>query len=492
MTDAFDSDIFDLAPISMWIEDFSGVKALFDQWRLDGIADIREFLKQDLARVAECSQRIRVLRVNRKTLELFEAEDIIHLTANLSSVFRDDMLDTHINELADLWDGHTEFASSTVNYTLSGRRLDIQLRGAVLPGYESSLGRLLLTTEDVTSREEARRAESNNRRYAEGIFEHSPVSLWIEDFSAIKTLLEGVRDRGIVDFRTFTDVHPEFVNQCMSEIRVIDVNQATLDLFCAPDRRTLLQRLSDVFRGDMEKPFREQLMELWNGNLFHHREVVNYALDGSERHILLHFSVFPGHESDWSRVQVALTDITARKKAEAYLEYLGKHDVLSRLHNRAFYMDELNRLERKSLRPVSAIVMDLNGLKDANDQIGHDAGDALLRRFGEVLNGVVSQPNHAARIGGDEFVVLMPGADRHAASVMVETINELLKINNQFYSSSPLSVSIGIATSELGETMESVVKRADVGMYEQKRAYYASKEKADANFGRDGESESAA
>lgn len=146
MTNAFESDVFDLAPISMWIENFSGVKALFDQWRLDGIADIREFLKQDLARAADCSQRIRVLRVNRKTLELFEADDIAHLTANLSSVFRDDMLDTHINELADLWDGHTEFSSSTVNYTLSDRRLDIQLRGAVLPGYESSLARLLLTT----------------------------------------------------------------------------------------------------------------------------------------------------------------------------------------------------------------------------------------------------------------------------------------------------------------------------------------------------------
>lgn|GEM_PF-6259936 len=91
--------------------------------------------------------------------------------------------------------------------------------------------------------------------------------------------------------------------------------------------------------------------ELWSGNLFHHREVINYALDGSVRHILLHFSVFPGQEMDWSRVQVALADITARKKGDAYLEYLGKHDVLTKLYNSAFYADEMNRLERKSLRP---------------------------------------------------------------------------------------------------------------------------------------------
>ncbi|MBW9089069.1 sensor domain-containing diguanylate cyclase [Rhizobium wenxiniae] len=474
MTTTFDSDIFNLAPIAMWIEDFSEVKTLFDQWRAEGVTDIRSFLAQDRDLIVSCSTRIRILDVNAKTLELFEADSLEHLRSNIASVFRDDMLDTHINELAALFDGENTFSSTTVNYTISGRRLDIQLRGAVLPGHEEALDKLLLTTEDITAREDARRAEAEQRLLAEGVFEHSPVSLWIEDFSRIRALIEDIRDRGITDFRTFMDVHPEFVHQCMSEIRVIDVNQATLDLFGAKDRTDLLQRLGEVFRDDMEKPFREQLMELWNGKLFHHREVINYALDGSVRHILLHFSVFPGHETDWSRVQVALADITARKKAEAYLEYLGKHDVLTKLYNRAFYADEMNRLERKSLRPVSAIVIDLNGLKGANDQLGHDAGDGLLRRFGEILNGAVSAPNHACRIGGDEFAVLLPGADAKTAGTMIETIAELLKINNQFYSNAPLSMSYGVATSEVGETIEAVVRRADGLMYDHKKAHYAN------------------
>ena len=399
-----------------------------------------------------------------------------HLLANLGLVFRDDMLSSHIEELSQLWQGKREFSSNAVNYTLTGRRLDIQLRGAVLPGHEESLSRLLVTTEDVTAREEARRQEQEQRRYAEGIFEHSPVSLWVEDFSGIKALLEDIRHRGITDLRVFTDVHPEFVRQCMSEIRVIDINQATLDLFRAPDRHTLLQRLPDIFRDDTEKHFREQLIELWNGNLLHHREVVNYALDGSERHVLLQFSVFPGHETDWSLVQVALTDITARKKAEAYLEYLGKHDVLTRLHNRAFYTDELNRLERKSLRPVSAIMLDLNGLKATNDQLGHDAGDSLLRRLGEVLGEAVTQPNCAARIGGDEFAILMPGSGWTEIAAMVENISRLLEINNQFYKDAPMGISVGVAVSEPGESMESVMRRADMVMYEQKKEYYAAKE----------------
>ncbi len=262
----------------------------------------------------------------------------------------------------------------------------------------------------------------------------------------------------------------------MSEIRVIDVNQATLDLFCAPDRHTLLQRIGDVFRDDMEKHFREQLIELWNGRLFHQREVINYALDGSERYVLLQFSVLPGHEADWALVQVALTDITARKKAEAYLEYLGKHDVLTKLHNRAFYVDELNRLGAQSLRPVSAVIIDLNGLKEANDQLGHDAGDALLRRLGEVLNGAAAQPNHAARIGGDEFAVLMPGADKQAVATMVETIVRTAQDQQPvLLQCSARAFLLGVATSEPGETMESMVRRADIAMYTQKRAYHASR-----------------
>jgi len=299
MPETFEADVFNLAPVAMWIEDFSDVKRQFDIWRAQGITDIRSYLREDLSRVQECSQKIQVLSVNEKTLELFAARDFDHLLSNMDRIFRDDMLEGHITELEALWEGKARFSSHAVNYSLSGKRLDIQLRGVILPGHEETFERILITTEDVTEREEARRLEQSNRRYAESMFKHSPVSLWVEDFSRIKRMIDDLKDGGIVDFRVFMDVHPEFVHQCMSEIRVIEVNKATLDLFCAPDEQTLLRRLRDVFRDEMDKPFREQLIDLWNGNLFHQREVINYALDGTERHVLLQFSVFPGHEQDW-------------------------------------------------------------------------------------------------------------------------------------------------------------------------------------------------
>lgn len=467
-----DAEMFDLAPVSLWLEDYGGIRQLFEEWRAEGVTDLAGHLHADPSRIKACSERIRVLKVNARTLTLFEATDLAELVANLGNVFRDDMLDRHVEELTALWNGRTEFFNHSVNYSLSGRRIDIQMTGRVLPGYEQSLERVLIAIEDVTERETSRREQVASENYARGLFEHSPVSLWVEDFSAIKQLLDEIRQRGIEDFRVFTDVHPEFVQRCMSEIRVLDVNQETLDLFRAPDKSTLLRRLGEVFRDDMERSFREQLIDLWDGKLFQRREVVNYALDGNEVYVLLQFSVLPGHEQDWSLVQVALTDITARKKAETYLEFLGTHDVVTKLYNRAFYVDELNRLERKGLRPVTIIMADLNGLKAANDLWGHADGDALLRRVGEVLGKAVDKPSSASRIGGDEFALLLPGIDAHGGQVVMEEINRLVDLNNQFYPGILLSLSMGAATSATGERLEDVVRRADLAMYEAKRDFY--------------------
>lgn len=467
--------MFELAPVSLWLEDFSELKRLFDGWRAQGVTDIRSHLAEDPARLRQCSASLRVLQVNRRTLELFSADSQQHLEANLDKVFRDDRHDTAAHELAQLWDGQMEFANQTVNYALDGRRLDVLVRARILPGHEADWSRVLVSLEDNTQQLEAARRLRRSEQYARDLFEHSPVSLWVEDFSAVKNLLDGVRAQGIGDFKTFLKVHPDFVSRCMQEIRVIDVNQQTLRMFGAASKEMLLNNIGRVFRGEMHESFAEQLQDLWEGKTFQQREVVNYSLSGDAVNIHMQFSVLDSHRYDWGLVLLSLVDITARKKAEAYLEYLGKHDVLTQLRNRAFYAEELNRLTRKGPWPLSVIAIDLNGLKVVNDEQGHAAGDSMLRRVGEVLAKAVDAPACAARIGGDEFTVLLPGTEERGAYALQERIISMLELNNQFYPGQHLSLAMGIASCHSGDGVEAAINRADQAMYAEKNRYYQQK-----------------
>lgn len=464
--------MFELAPVSLWVEDYSALKQLFDSWRAEGVTDLRSHLAQDPARVRQCSAALKVVKVNRRTLDLFAADSQETLVANLDKVFRDDMHDAVTHELAALWAGEQEFSNQSVNYALDGRRLDVQVRGRILPGYEETWARVLLSLEDITAQVRGAGRLQRSEQHARDLFEHSPVSLWVEDFSAVKNLLDSVRAQGIDDFKTFITVHPEFVTRCMQEIRVIDVNQQTLRMFGAASKEVLLNNIGRVFRGEMHESFAEQLIDLWEGKTFQQREVVNYALSGDAVHIHMQFSVLADHLADWGLVLLSLVDITARKKAEAYLEYLGKHDVLTQLRNRAFYAEELNRITRKGPWPLSVIAIDLNGLKAVNDEEGHAAGDALLRRVGEVLAKAVDAPACAARIGGDEFMVLLPGMDERSAVALQERILSMLDLNNQFYPGQPINLAMGVASCGSGDQVEATIIRADEAMYAEKNRYY--------------------
>ncbi len=465
--------LFESAPISLWLEDYSALKHLFDSWRAQGVTDLETYLRAEPQRVQQCSRCYEVLQVNQKTLQVFAAANQQELLQRLPEVFRDDMFEEMVVELKHLWDGTLEFSNQSVNYALDGRRMDVRIHVRVLQGHESTWDRVMVSLEDVTEHTLARNQLVHSERYARNLFDYSPVSLWVEDFSGVKALMDEARAGGIQDFRVFLSVHPDFVNRCMKKIRVLDVNQQTLNMFAATNRADLLDRLDVVFRDEMHESFAEQLLDLWNGKLVQTREVVNYTLTGELINIHLQFAVLQGHEATWDMVLVSLVDITARKKAEAYLEYLGKHDSLTRLCNRAFYVEELNRISRKGPWPLAILAMDLNCLKLVNDASGHAAGDALLRRTGEVLaSATAGSPYCVARIGGDEFAALMPGCDERAALGLKERIDSLIELNNQFYPGQKLTMAIGIASCTSASQVEAAIHRADQAMYEAKTQYY--------------------
>lgn len=465
--------MFESAPISLWLEDYSALKVLFDRWRAQGVTDLSAHVAQTPDLLQQCAACLKVLKVNRQTLAVFAASSQQELVARLPEVFRDDTLGQMLSEMNFLWNGTLEFSNQTVNYALDGRRIDVRIHVRVLQGHEDTWDRVMVSLEDTTQATQAQQKLASSEQYAHDLFDYSPVSLWVEDFSGVKRLLDEARSQGIRDFRVFLSVHPEFVGQCAEEIRVINVNRQTLTMFAAKSQEELLGKLGLVFRDEMHDSFAEQLIDLWEGKTMQQREVVNYSLSGELINIHMQFAVLPAHQADWSLVLVSLIDITARKKAEAYLEYLGKHDALTKLRNRAFYVDELNRISRKGPWPLTVMAMDLNGLKRINDEHGHAAGDAVLRRAGEVLTSATAgYPYCVARIGGDEFIALLPGCDERVAAGLQERIQSMIELNNQFYPGQSLSMAIGSASCASAVQVEAALHAADQAMFTNKTRFY--------------------
>jgi len=162
-----------------------------------------------------------------------------------------------------------------------------------------------------------------------------------------------------------------------------------------------------------------------------------------------------------------LRDVTERKKTEEKLKYISFHDSLTGLYNRAYFEEELKRLDTKRQLPLSIIVGDVNGLKLVNDAFGHLKGDLYLCEAARILEESCRKEDIIARWGGDEFSIILPKTKNDHAYKIIKRIRSAA--NKIKENGIPLSMSLGASTKERPEQdIKTVIQVAEYNMYSRK------------------------
>ena len=179
----------------------------------------------------------------------------------------------------------------------------------------------------------------------------------------------------------------------------------------------------------------------------------------------------------WAEDQVNLLQVVAelfagalaRHKNEETIRRLSFHDQLTGLYNRRYFENELERLDNSREHPVAVISADLDGLKLVNDTLGHSEGDRYLQAGADLLKNTLRESDILARVGGDEFALLLARTGKAEAEQVMNRIRRQVDSYNQEQKNLPLSISLGLAVSENPDySLEEIFRMADNNMYTEK------------------------
>lgn len=226
-----------------------------------------------------------------------------------------------------------------------------------------------------------------------------------------------------------------------------------LDLFELEDEGYYAQRMNEVFRSGIvsyvELPLRDREgRRHW------------YGINGS----------LSADEAGAPILICSARNIDEKKEYEEKLKYLSTHDQLTGIYNRAYLNEVLEREYAPAMYPISVLCCDIDGLKTVNDTLGHDMGDEMIKASARLLETSIGDKDILARIGGDEFVIILPCTDEPWAWNLLQKIKTDFKRRRIPYIDDPLNISIGHATVYApGKPLQRALKEADTNMYSDKR-----------------------
>ena len=216
---------------------------------------------------------------------------------------------------------------------------------------------------DITDRKQVEcRLRESEARYR-GIFENARVAVWEEDFSAVADLLDDIRAEGVSDLRQYLRARPARLVEAVRRVRLVDVNQFTVELFEAKDKTALLGSLADIFLPETQPIFVEELVALWEGRRRFESETVVRTLKGRTLDVAFTMA-FEGER--YERTLVSILDISERKRAE--------NALAKRMREQAALYQFTDRLFR-AISPADVYDAALDAITDA---LGCERASILL------------------------------------------------------------------------------------------------------------------
>ncbi len=348
--------------------------------------------------------------------------------------------------------------------------IDVEIFGQPIMVKNKQIGALGLYR-DITDEKQVRDLLVASEERFRKMFTDFPIALHMQDFSRVKEWIENKSDDIRANFKDHLLNYPEDVVKLFSLIEIVEFNTAALQLFSADSKEELHGKIYSILSKESRMEAVDIFCALLEGTTSMERELVYARLDGKLIYTLTKILVMPGYEDSWGRILFSNIDITVRKLTEERLTYISLHDIMTSLYNRAFFDEELARFEKSCLRPISILVMDMDNFKAINDRLGHQRGDQALQCIADIIRSCFRKEDVCARIGGDEFGVLLPAVDSDMAQKAKERIIKgVNKFNNENSDSMPLSLSIGFSTAEKNGSLEEAFKQADKAMYIEKKS----------------------
>jgi len=280
-------------------------------------------------------------------------------------------------------------------------------------------------------------------------------------------------------FRDLTEMLPEMVFEADRVGKITFMNQRGIEMLGYTRKEILKEKnIWQLIIRSGHKKQKSDLEALFQKEMDYLQEYYLIGKDKVKIPVEIHGSLIKDNNGELTGFRGIVLDITERKEYEDKIKYLSFHDKLTDLYNRAYFEEELKRLNNKRNLPISIIIGDINNLKMINDTFGHQHGDQLLCKIASVLQSCFRKSDVISRWGGDEFSIILPHTTRERGIAIIHRMNQECQKRSTL--TLPLSISMGIATKcDMSENINAVVREAESKMYRYK---LIDKQAADSNI----------